>query len=174
MLENDRILLRAPEPEDLDVLYKWENDSSLWKFGSTLSPISKYTLKDYIANSHLDIYEARQLRLMITLKKNGQSVGTIDLFDFDPFHLRAAVGILIDENEQQHGLGREALELIKKYCFNFLHLHQLYAHVPSVNIPSLRLFGKCGFTENGHLREWLNTENGFEDIVWMQCIHNEL
>ena len=171
MLQNDRILLRAPEPEDLDLLYKWENDSSLWKFGSTLSPISRFTLKEYIANSHLDIFEARQLRLIITLKANGQPIGAIDLFDFDPFHRRAAVGILIDCSFQRQGLAVEALELIKTYCFNFLHLHQIYAHVPAANLPSLRLFSKCGFHQNGLLREWLSTEKGFEDVYWLQCLN---
>ena len=31
LLENERIILRALEPEDLDVLYRWENDASLWQ-----------------------------------------------------------------------------------------------------------------------------------------------
>jgi Acetyltransferases, including N-acetylases of ribosomal proteins len=171
MLQNNHIYLRAPEPEDLDILYKWENDSTLWKFGSTLSPISKFTLKEYIANSNLDIFEAKQLRLMIILKDSKQPIGTIDLFDFDPFHRRAAIGILVDASVQKQGMGTETLELIKNYCFKFLQLHQIYAHVPSANTPSLHLFDKCGFIRNGLLREWLNTGNGYEDVVWMQCFN---
>ena len=45
-LENDTIRLRALEPEDLDLLYAWENDTSLWEFGSTLVPYSRYVDRD--------------------------------------------------------------------------------------------------------------------------------
>ena len=39
-LTGKQIELRAVEPEDLDALYRWENDSSLWIYGSTVSPLS--------------------------------------------------------------------------------------------------------------------------------------
>ena len=31
-LEDEVIRLRALEPEDLELLYRWENDSALWAF----------------------------------------------------------------------------------------------------------------------------------------------
>lgn len=40
-LSGTNIYLRAIEPEDLDILYQWENDSSLWVHGCTLAPFSK-------------------------------------------------------------------------------------------------------------------------------------
>ena len=40
------IRLRAIEPEDLDLLYQIENDSSLWDVGTTNVPYSRYTLHD--------------------------------------------------------------------------------------------------------------------------------
>ncbi len=171
MLENNRLKLRAPEPEDLEILYKWENDTSLWKLGSTLSPISKYTLKEYIAQSHLSIFEIKQLRLIITLKANQAPVGAIDLFDFDPYHQRVAVGILIDKEYQKQGLARESITLIKEYCFNFLHLHQITAQVPCSNTPSRNLFLNSGFKETGILKDWLKTKYGYEDVICMQCLH---
>lgn len=44
-LSGTNIYLRAIEPEDLDILYQWENDSSLWVHGCTLAPFSKFTLR---------------------------------------------------------------------------------------------------------------------------------
>ena len=37
LLENERVCLRALEPEDLELLYRWENDSELWEVGNTLA-----------------------------------------------------------------------------------------------------------------------------------------
>ena len=35
MLVGENISLRALEPEDLDLFYQWENDSSIWKISQT-------------------------------------------------------------------------------------------------------------------------------------------
>ena len=45
LLKNNILQLRAPEPEDLEVLYSWENDTDVWIYGSAMSPYSKYILK---------------------------------------------------------------------------------------------------------------------------------
>jgi diamine N-acetyltransferase len=67
-LDNIHIRLRALEPEDLETLYAWENDMSIWQLSNTLIPFSKFTLKQYLETSKMDIYEAKQLRLIIELK----------------------------------------------------------------------------------------------------------
>jgi len=169
LLSNERIHLRALEPEDLDCLYRWENDDRLWAFGSTLTPFSRFVLRQYIENSGQDLYEAKQLRLMIVDKTTDTPVGTIDLYDFDPFHLRAGIGILIDSEFQKQGFASDALELIKGYAFNFLQLNQLYAFIPAMNIASQHLFRHVGFTESGLLRKWNKASEGMEDVFVYQC-----
>lgn len=168
-LENEKILLRALEPEDLDVLYKWENDSSLWNYGSTLTPYSKFALRNYLSDStQQDIFTSRQLRLMIVEKSSGKPIGTIDLYEFDPMNLRAGIGILIDSDYRNNGFGNEALMLIEDYAFRFLLLKQLYAYVPKTNIPSFHLFKKAGYKETGLLQSWIKTAEGFTDVSFMQ------
>ena len=169
-LENNLIKLRALEPEDLDALYKWENDADLWQCGATIAPYSKFALKEYIADSRLDIFQSRQLRLMIVWKEDNSPIGTIDLYDFDPMNLRAGIGILIDSAYRGKGIGKQALDLIKDYAFDFLLLKQLYAHVPKRNEISLKLFATCGYTNTACLKEWIKTNGGFDDVYVMQLI----
>ena len=171
LLENDTIRLRAPEPEDLDKLYSWENDASLWEMGSTLSPYSRYELKQYIADARHDIYDRKQLRLIIELKQSGITVGTIDLYDFDPHHRRAGVGILIDTAHQRKGYAKIALKLLIRYAFSFLKIHQLYACIPVTNTPSQHLFEQCGFETMAILKDWLFTTNGYVDVQIAGCIN---
>ncbi len=173
-LENDTIRLRALEPEDLDVLYRWENDSRLWACGSTLAPYSKFALREYIAESRQDIFQTRQLRLMIVLKKENKTVGTIDLYDFDPMNLRAGVGILLDEQYRGQGLGTQALSLIQEYAFKFLTLKQLYAYIPKTNINSRKLFDKGGYVQTGILYAWTKLQHSFEDVFVMQLINEKV
>ena len=57
--------LRAIEPEDLDLLYRIENDTALWAVGTSNVPYSRYLLHDYVAHATADIYTDRQARLMV-------------------------------------------------------------------------------------------------------------
>ena len=149
------ISLRPLEPEDLELLYHWENDSSIWQVSNTLTPFSRYILRQYIEESHRDIFEVRQLRLIIQ-NKAGIAVGAIDLFDFEPFHQRAGIGILIyAEADRQHGYASDALKLMCRYAKETLGLHQLYANIGANNPISVSLFEKCGFQLCGKKRDWL-------------------
>ena len=168
-LENEKIKLRALEPEDLDNFYKWENDVDLWSLGCTLKPYSRYELKQYIL-SQKDIFEAKQLRLIIENKVDNNAIGTIDLYDFDPHNRRAAVGIMIDRAYQGNGLAVEALTLLCEYTFSFLKLHQLFAYIPIKNERSVRLFANCGFKDIGLLPEWIQATDGFEDVRLVSLI----
>ena len=135
-LTGKQIELRAVEPEDLDALYRWENDSSLWIYGSTVSPFSRYLLKQYIENYTADIARDKQLRLIIMRKESRQVIGAIDCFDYDITNRKAAIGLLIDPDHKRQGFGRDALETFIEYAFRFLHLHQLLYIFPFVTQPA--------------------------------------
>lgn len=168
LLENDTILLRALEPDDLELLYRWENDTELWKFGAGMAPFSRFALRQYIIDAQQDIYHTKQLRLMVVRKTDGVCVGTVDLYDFDAFNGKAGVGILIDTDHQQKGYGVSALALLEEYAFGFLKLHQLYALVPEENAGSVKLFAKAGFRRTATLNEWLSSGKNYRDVVVMQ------
>ncbi|HNZ81480.1 MAG TPA: GNAT family N-acetyltransferase [Bacteroidales bacterium] len=169
-LQNEQLRLRSPEPEDLEFLYRCENDTSLWQYGSTLSPFSKYALHQYISQAEQNIFVSRQLRFMIDSKKDDCVVGTIDLYDFDPYHNRAGVGILIDKAYQRRGYATQALKLLIEFAFGFLHIHQLYAYIPTENSDSLALFSKLGFEQSGVLKDWNMGLDKYKDIAVFQLI----
>lgn len=169
---NREISLRALEPEDLELLYDWENDMSNWLISNTMSPFSRFTLKRYLENSHKDIYETGQLRLMIDYTAENKTIGTIDLFDFDPFHRRAGLGILISAGEyRRRGFATMALECMINYCFNNLMLHQLYCSILSNNQESMALFRKLGFKEAGIKRDWIRVKDGYHDEHLFQLVN---
>lgn len=166
------IRLRALEPEDLELLYNWENNNSWWIISNTVAPFSKYTLKRYIRNSHKSIYETGQLRLMIELITGNQTIGTIDIFDFDPFHNRAGIGILIAEEEQRRkGYASMALKCLIDYCFRTLQLHQLWCNILANNHESIDLFQKLGFVQIGVKKDWVKTADGYLDEYMFQLIN---
>jgi diamine N-acetyltransferase len=171
-LENDTIKLRALEPADIDLLYFWENDTTLWTVSESITPYSRFELEKYIL-SEGDIFANRQLRLMIDSCQNGDSVtvGTIDLFDFNPVHLRAGLGILIYSlSNRRKGYASQALTMVIEYAFSVLNIAVLYCNISANNPTSIRLFEKAGFEKCGFKKSWNRTPNGREDEIMFQLI----
>lgn len=175
LLENNIIKLRPLEPEDLEIIYQWENDTSLWAVSNTITPFSKFILKKYIEESHLDIYQAKQFRFMIDLKtsETTKTIGIIDLFDFDPHHSRVGLGILIKEDKhKQKGYASNSIEVLLDYVFNTLLVHQVYCNIAIDNKASLKLFKKLGFEIIGLKKDWLKTNEGWKDEYILQLINS--
>jgi diamine N-acetyltransferase len=166
-----RVLLRAIEPEDIDLLYQWENNMELWVISETLKPFSRNQLKQYIKGINLDIYQSKELRLMIeTTDENPVLIGMIDLFDFDPYHSRAGVGIMLNKQFEGKGYASEALQLFIDYCFNTLAIHQLYCSIMLNNAQSIRLFESKGFVKTGLRKQWRKVGRNYVDEAFYQLI----
>ncbi|MBQ2045632.1 MAG: GNAT family N-acetyltransferase [Muribaculaceae bacterium] len=167
-IHDNILMLRALEPTDLDVLYRWENDEELWHTSATITPFSRKQLWDYIENYDGDIFRTHQLRLMIVEVATYKVVGTLDLFDFDPINSRASVGILIDKEFQGQGYGKMALNLIEDYCKKHISLNQLVATVSVDNERSLALFCSLEYSEVGVMKWWLKRGNQYCDAILFQ------
>jgi len=168
MFENEIIRLRAMEPEDLDRLYAWENDSQLWDVGNTRNPFSRFVLKQYIVDSDKDIYENKQLRLMMVSQETGDTVGTVDLFDFDIHNSRVALGLYVDTAFQGKGYAKASLRLVEEYVFDYLKVNQLYCHIAEINTASRRMFEQEQYQMSGILKDWVKTASGFKNILVFQ------
>ena len=168
MLKGGQIYLRTLEPSDADIIWKWENNADNWRVSNTLVPFSRKLIEDYV-NSAQDIYSIKQLRFIICLVENDKEIGAIDLFDFDPYHHKVGLGILIAElQDRRNGYAKEAVLLIKEYCFSHLNLHQVYCNILSENKASINLFEKSGFTICGTKKDWIKNKEGWLDELMLQ------
>jgi len=171
-LFGEKIFLRALEPSDVELLYQWENDPEIWKISQTLTPYSKYTLKEFVDSAKEDIFTSKQVRFMINLLNTKQTVGILDIFDIDFMNSRAGMGILIDKKFRNQEIGTEAINLAIHYLFNTLLFHQVYCNILNNNSVSLKLFEKCGFSIIGTKKDWTKTENRYEDVIMLQRINH--
>ncbi|MEO0528156.1 MAG: GNAT family protein [Bacteroidota bacterium] len=170
--KGEHIYLRALEPNDLEFLYELENNPSVWEISGTSVPYSKHVLKKYLENAHRDIYEVKQLRLCICAN-DGETVGLIDLFDFDPKNQRAGMGIVVlEERKRNRGMGAEAISLLMTYAFTSLNLRQLYANVIEDNAASIHVFQKLGFIQAGVKKDWIYTNKRFKNEILFQKINS--
>ena len=163
----EEIILRALEPEDLDVLYSIENDIELWNVGYTTVPYSRYLLHDYIANSTYDIYADKQLRLLAETKNGGDVVGIVDITDYNPQHNRAELGLVVRRQYRNMGYGSVIVKQMIDYAHQVIHLHQLYVVVDIENTPSIDLFKNNGFRLSHYLDDWLYDGEKYRKAVFL-------
>mgnify|MGYP000536602172 CR=1 FL=1 len=171
-LKGENIYLRALEPEDLEFIHTIENDESVWEVSNTQTPYSKFLIKQYLEHAQKDIFEVKQLRLVISSYKE-ETLGLIDIFDFDFKNSRAGIGVLIHkENNRSKGSGSEALKLLTNYSFTHLGLHQLYCNISEENEASIKLFLNQGFKKIGLKKDWNLVNGSYKNEYLFQLINN--
>lgn len=163
---DNKITLRAPEPDDTDAIYTWENDSALFESLPNPAPLSRFQIWEYIQNYKADPYVDGQLRLVVC--KDTRPVGLIDLCEFNPTDRRASVGIYIAPAHRHNGIATAALALLCDYAAGTLGLHQLFATIALDNVPSKTLFTSAGFRPSGRLRSWIRRGTQYADAIIFQ------
>ncbi len=170
MLNGEKIKLRALEPQDIDLLYEWENNAEVWSISDTTQPFSRFALEQYV-NSVQDIYAQKQLRFIIEHLETSKALGCVDLFDFNPVHRRIGIGILIVEPKHRGlGFGKSAIAIILNYCKDILECHQVFCNVLSSNDNSLKLFQSFGFKTVGVKKDWIRIKGEMHNEILLQKI----
>ena len=170
MLKGQNIYLRGIELDDLSFLTVIENNPENWQFSGTLIPFSNSSLTDYILATR-DLPSDRQVRFIICKKESESPIGAVDLFNYDPVHRNAGVGIILKEDERENGFASQALTIIIEYAFEFLNLHQIWANILQNNAHSIKLFKSNGFELNGVKKEWILYDGEWLDEGFYQLFN---
>lgn len=170
-LKDDCLKLRAVEPEDADLMWEFETDSSQWQLNGMSAPYSRMNMREYARGYDADPIRAGQLRLVIvdnndtSLRNEEEILGLIDIFDISPKNRTAFIGVYIKESARGAGYASRAIGLIEEYAAQLLNLRILAAKVNASNDPSLNLFRKSGYTESGCLKDWLLNGNTPQSLI---------
>ena len=177
--------LRAMEPEDLELIYRIENNPAYWRHGSTTVPYSRYALRQYMESAQNDLFKDGQVRLVIQCLEHRsewrverkdwrdepgswRTVGLADLCNFDAIHLRAEISLALLPEFQSLGIGEAAVKCLEEYAVR-LNLHQLYAVIAETNLPAMRLFQRLNYQKGAHLRDWLRQGPDFINaFIWQK------
>lgn len=161
--------------EDAQLFYRWENDTSLWKYGSTLRPLSHFDIENYILRSQTStFYQEGQMRLMVEVANGGknETIGCVDLFDFAPRDQRAELGVLIDAKHRGKGYSVRALSLLWDLATRVYSLKQLYAYVSCDNDAAKRMMLSAGYDHTATLPSWVRFDGEYKDVFLFQKLNN--
>lgn len=146
--DDHKVCLRELEMRDAAFLMELNNDLEIAQY--VVGTPKQVTLQEQLQWMEKAIADPKTKRFLV--EHDGASAGTIIISAIDPAHLTANVNIKLHRDARGKGVGTAGIRLAVQYCFEFLGLYCLTAHVLSYNQASLALFERCGFQREGVLR----------------------
>lgn len=169
-MHTEKITLLAPEMEDVEMMFEFENDEEVWEHGGATGPYSRFQLQAFVKENKNDLFSDGQLRLIME-NAGGEKVGIVDIFSFDARNSRAELGIAVRRAYRQRGYAKEALRLLEKHCFEVLDLHNLYVYINKRNAASAKLFAGLGYRLVGELHDWVKVGKKYDSVELWQKVN---
>ena len=170
MIPGERIRLRAIEPDDLPNYHRWLNDPEVIRYLTIYAPLS---MPDEEAWYEAMRSDPNQMVFAIETE-TGQHIGNVGLMGISSKDRSAELGIVIgDKSQWGKGYGRDAINTMLAFAFNELNLNRVYLRAVTGHTQAIELYGKCGFVEEGRLRECVYSEGRYQDMVMMSVLRRE-
>ncbi len=173
MISGARVTLRAFEPADADVVWRWQQDPAVVRWLETGLPESLHRFRSrFEAISH-NSYE--RLELAIETIEGQELVGLVALRGAKPEIGDAELAVYIGESGHWgRGLATDAVRTICRYGFETMRLHKVWLTVYPENESARRVYAKVGFVEEGRLREGYRSGGTWHDKIVMGLLAHEL
>jgi UDP-4-amino-4,6-dideoxy-N-acetyl-beta-L-altrosamine N-acetyltransferase len=159
----NRVYLRAPEEAEIDLFLAWMNNPEIYRYLNRIRPVGRAEEKEWIGNLHK---RENDVVFLIAAKEGERPIGCCGLHRINHPNRAAQLGIVIGEEEfQNRGFGREAMDLLCEYGFQVLNLNRIGLEVYDYNERAFRCYEKVGFRREGRLRQARFWEGRYRDIL---------
>jgi RimJ/RimL family protein N-acetyltransferase len=166
----ERIYLSPISLEDVERYTAWLNDLSTTRYLTLAS--AQVTLQ---GEQEAIAALAKKQSYAIIEKGSDELLGNCGLFEIDPVHRSAEVGIFLgDDSRRGGGYGTEALRLLCDYGFNVLNLRSIHLRTYAYNDRAVASYRKVGFKDAGRYRKAHFYAGEYYDVLFMDLLAEEL
>ena len=160
------VCLRAIEPDDAELFYRWNLDSERARYLDFVwPPTSMESVRTWV-------HEQTRKKLVndsyhwVIQNMSGEAVGSISTHDCDPHNGTFSYGVDIVQEHRGNGYAGEAIRIVLKYYFRELRYQKATIPVHADNPASIRLHEKLNFKLEGRLRRMVYTQGDYVDVLW--------
>ena len=167
MIRGELVDLRAVERGDVALLHRWLNDPAVMRGWGTSAPAVSLgevqrEVEGWLAE---EVALSRPVGL-VTETLEGEPVGLIVLRPDRPEARSVELSLLIGEPDRWgQGLGTDALRTALDACFSGWNLHRVWLRSEVSNDRAHRLYARCGFRQEGVLRQAAFLDGHYEDVL---------
>jgi UDP-4-amino-4,6-dideoxy-N-acetyl-beta-L-altrosamine N-acetyltransferase len=167
MLHGRITRLRRIEREDIPTFVRWFSDPEVREFLLLNRPISIAEEEQWF-EAQLRSHDSEVFAIETT---DGVHIGNTGLHDINWLHRNAELGIVI--GEKQHwgkGYGSDATRVLLRFAFDEMNLHRIQLTVYEDNSRAIRAYEKCGFCQEGRLRDAIFRKGRYYDMLLMSIL----
>jgi RimJ/RimL family protein N-acetyltransferase len=154
MPDTASVALRRVEPADYPRIQAWQNDPVVFRW---MDYSRKFSLAEIAESEQRATEEGHPF----IIEADGRPIGRIGLNNFRPRDGLASLYIFVGERDAWgKGYGRSALMALLTYGFHILNLRMIELWTLGDNERAIQLYKRCGFREDGRLRDrsWIDGE----------------
>ncbi len=166
----EKVILRALEPEDMELLRESVNDPDTeMAVGGWSFPISKNSQRKWY-----ELIDGDERNIRFAIEYEGKFCGISTLTNIDWKNRSAFHGVkLVPSAPKGIGLAFDAVSTTMRYAFEELQLNRLYSTILTTNLPSQKLYEKCGWIIEGTLRQVVFKNNQYINEYAVAILRDE-
>jgi [ribosomal protein S5]-alanine N-acetyltransferase len=155
--------LRELRETDAEAIARHANNRKIWRNLRDRFP-HPYSLED--AKLWIEITASEIPQTTFAIVVNGEVCGGIGLILGEDVYFRTAeIGYWLSEEHWGKGIISEAVAAVSEYGFEHLKLLRIWAQVFAWNPASMHVLEKCGFSNEGILRQAVFKDGEVIDAV---------
>ncbi|WP_308640084.1 GNAT family N-acetyltransferase [Paenibacillus silvisoli] len=176
LLQTARLQLRQLRSEDdAGALFDCFSRDDVTAYYDLESFTSRQQAVELIESWNERFANGEGIRFAITLHSSTDRViGTCGFHNWAKEHFKAEVGYELHPDYWRQGVMTEALDAVVRYGFAEMGLNRIDAFIDPANESSRRLLAKCGFREEGTMRDYFFEKNSFVDAVLFGLLKRDL
>jgi RimJ/RimL family protein N-acetyltransferase len=175
MLTGSLIRLRAVEMDDLDRYLAWINDAEVVQYIATAAPhpVSRVQEEEWIRQA-VTHTRPPEITYAIETLEDARHIGSVSLHRVAHPARHSVLGIMIgDKTCWDRGFGTDAVMTMLRYAFEELNLNRVWLEVHDFNLRAIACYRKCGFIEEGRLRQDRYRNGQYGDTIVMGVLREE-
>ncbi len=173
MYEGRLVRLRAFDNSDLMKLLSYSNDYDVMR-GASGAILFPSTVDDAARDMGKNTsYSSGEYQFAIETKAENRFIGQCGFVKINWKNRVGELAILIGEKDfRGKGFGADAIRTLCDFGFREMNLHKIKALVFDFNAAAIRCYEKCGFVQEGLLKEEIFREGAYHDVVCMALINH--
>ena len=173
MLTGHKVILRAITRDDLERLCQFNNDVEVELAGGGDPPTPQSVARLH-AEYDAQVSAGGRDGTSFAIEADGVCIGQCALFQFDAVAQSCALGITIgDKGYWGRGYGSDAIRILLDYAFRLRNIRRVYLTVNSTNERAIGAYRRCGFVDEGRLRQHVWSAGQYIDLVNMGILRDE-
>ena len=155
-----RMQLRPVEQGDLELMLAWRNSQRV--------RANMYTGHEITAAEHFAWFERLSTSIdsfTFLFEADGRPLGVVNLNHLDRRNNRCHWGFYLGETDAPPGSGSRMAYLALCRVFDDLKLNKVIGEAFAFNAASIAYHEKLGFSREGHFREHVLRDGGYQDVL---------